>query len=729
MLKLINKNITLKVMLTNLSIIALLIFLLSLISYLQSSSAMTQEIEKELNVELETVKERIVAKQDGIEEQIKLMSHLSAVKESLTGNIDSHELSELLQYYEASEDSFVESIFIADVRGNVIYNSLKNDSETADVSDRDYFHESINGKIGWSDILASKFTGDAVQVISSPVYDSGQRVVGVLAATVKFNYIVRILQDVKVGEEGYAYLVDREGKFAFHPDSSLINTSVKELGIEALTAGIADMTSGKSGETEYSYHGIEKLNIYIPVDRWSLSLNASKREYLKPVYDMRNRMLLAGAAFLLLGALASAANGIAMVRKIKAINRVIGEASKGNLNISVKERSLRQCWKIRSCDKRECPAYGNSNLKCWEIPGTLCDGGVQGNALEKLDHCKKCRAYMLSEGDELQQIGREFNNMLASLREMVTNIKNTAIVLFSASQQLTSASEESSAASEEITGNMNMLSSNAADQVANITEANRLAGSMDDIHKNSEIAAGEMSKRSKEVDSTALKGQEVVADTIRQMNVIRDSSENTANVILSLYGQSDKIGSINEMITQIAEQTNLLALNAAIEAARAGEQGKGFAVVAEEIRKLASQSQASAKGIKELINEIRSEIENASRIISDEKQKVEQGIDSVAASERAFADIREHINEADEYINQVVRSVNASKNSGRQLVLAIDSFEKMIEASAASAQELTSTSQEQTSVSEEIANSAQQLSAMAQELMNSIGKFKADTQA
>ena len=94
------------------------------------------------------------------------------------------------------------------------------------------------------------------------------------------------------------------------------------------------------------------------------------------------------------------------------------------------------------------------------------------------------------------------------------------------------------------------------------------------------------------------------------------------------------ITSILLVIESISEQTNLLALNAAIEAARAGESGRGFSVVADEVRSLASKTQASTIEIQRKIDGLRNSSSKSIAAMENARNEANTGIQLV--KETAF---------------------------------------------------------------------------------------------
>jgi len=56
---------------------------------------------------------------------------------------------------------------------------------------------------------------------------------------------------------------------------------------------------------------------------------------------------------------------------------------------------MEKCYEYLGCDKKDCVMYGNKNeVKCWEVPGTLCNHpGMELIEKKGKDKCKYCIYY------------------------------------------------------------------------------------------------------------------------------------------------------------------------------------------------------------------------------------------------------------------------------------------------------------------------------------------------
>ena len=55
-----------------------------------------------------------------------------------------------------------------------------------------------------------------------------------------------------------------------------------------------------------------------------------------------------------------------------------------------------KCWEAKNCNKTDCPAYENKDLRCWIFSGTFCHDKIQGSFDEKIDACRECDFYRLT---------------------------------------------------------------------------------------------------------------------------------------------------------------------------------------------------------------------------------------------------------------------------------------------------------------------------------------------
>ena len=332
---------------------------------------------------------------------------------------------------------------------------------------------------------------------------------------------------------------------------------------------------------------------------------------------------------------------------------------------------------------------------------------------------------LTTTNDEVGTLTREFGNMITKLRNMVLSVQTTAEQVASSSEQLTASAEQSAEAANQVAIAITEVASGAAEQLTAVNHTRSTVNRINDDIQQVTSKINNMSDSSNRTASAANDGRSTVETAISQMDKIDRAVSHSATVVIQLGERSNEIGQIVDTISGIAGQTNLLALNAAIEAARAGEQGRGFAVVAEEVRKLAEQSEESAKQIATLIGEIQVETNNAVEAMNEGTNEVKVGTGVVASAGKSFAEISTLVDEVSRQVNEILATMQQLAAGSQAIVTSVDTMEKVTKNTAGQTQTVSASTEEQSASMEEIASSSQNLARMAEQLKTTIRAFQA----
>ncbi len=110
---------------------------------------------------------------------------------------------------------------------------------------------------------------------------------------------------------------------------------------------------------------------------------------------------------------------------IRELTRLADEVSTGNLEVRFDAGVDVRCWEIKDCRRDDCVAYGNTELQCWFVDGTPCEG-YDPNFPEKLVGCRSCEVYQAHRGDEIVQLTDSFRHMTRVLHEHQQELERSA---------------------------------------------------------------------------------------------------------------------------------------------------------------------------------------------------------------------------------------------------------------------------------------------------------------
>jgi methyl-accepting chemotaxis protein len=434
---------------------------------------------------------------------------------------------------------------------------------------------------------------------------------GVIGLDIQLSDLSAMLSNVRISPSGTSYLLNASGNYITNrDDSKILNKNFfEEYGLDSFR----DKITGDSVLTELHAPGGTYFSARVVSDMsgWIFVTVGPQRELYTSVTRNMAIIVMLALFSVVLSLVIAVVIANQIVQPIRAVDAAVNDIAAGNADLT-----------------------NRLSIKTQDEVGSLVNG---------------------------------FNNFVAKLHKIVSDIKGSKNDLAAVENDLQNRISQTSVSISGILGHIDSVSSQIGSQAqaveqtsAAVAEIAENIGSLERMIENQSSGVSQASAAVEEMIgniSSVNHSVDKMADSFEQLETNADTGvsrqQSVAERISQIAAQSETLQDANRAIASIAGQTNLLAMNAAIEAAHAGAAGRGFSVVADEIRKLSETSTVQSK------------------TIGAELKKIQETIAAVVAaskdSSQSFTQVSALIKATDELVRQIKAAMSEQQEGSKQI--------------------------------------------------------------